>query len=1316
MKKLLLILLILISSNITSFCYTIKSDGKDKMIAYFENSHYWTIQNWNIDWSAVSFLAWGYTDDIGYSTVEAIMQDTTFQTWFDDLNTAKANGTLTQEMLDAFYDAVHQAILDGNIIAAWDFNGLTAYGDSPFDATYSNSNLIVGGFTRGLGVLTGGTAENNAWGGTDMIGNNINQATDLYQDYITFTLKPDAGSVLYLDEIRAYNIQRTSDGAAYGQWQYSKDGGVTYTNIGTSIRWGDNYTTTGNLQSSIALTPIRDLQSIDANTTVTFRLLLWGATSTTGNWYLNDYITDDEDFVITGTVVENPSPFLNVDETTINGFIYSESELGPSETQSFTLIGGNLSTTTDIVITAPTDYEISTDSTSGYSSSITFTPDSSAISKKIYVRLKSDLSINTYYETLTITGGGTWTTTEVTLDGVVVECTYIWLEDFDDYRNGTQSSAKFVSSYTDPEPEPQLQKVGKTFWGVLSQKFLINDIEGNAGDCASGDKDNYLETETIDVSDYQYIKISLGISIGGKDLEGLRQSDNSYLSGVDMTAGTDGSDVCGTTDKLILYYSLSGGASWTEFGNVYGGVKNATYNFITPEIYIDALTDLRIKIVGGNTADDECYYIDNIMVSGVKDITAPSTLCQNTTDTAICTPYGGEWTSSNTSVATIDSSGVITAIGQGSTTISYTTCNGSSTTDIVVSGTIPNVTVADAYLCGTGTASFFASSDSTGTTITWYDQETDGTLLSTGETYTTNSIDTTTSYYYSVEYYGCSSLERTEVMVIISPDTAIWTGTVSTDWNDDANWNPSKPGGCSIAYIDSAEYFPDISSTQAIVNKIVFHPEASIYGLENLSYDKAYIRAELKRNKWYLLTTPLKEMYSGDFYFNGAPTADMKLFGTSNASSGTFRSSYTVTSDFTESFASLTEELTPGEGFAFYIDSVSWNYPNGTTNNAGDTLIVFPRTNADGSLVRTAIPYSGITGKLYPSLAKTMDKDSTKAFRFAMENDSNTLTSYTIHVEAGLNLIGNPLMSHLDFAELYEDNSSLISNYVQFWNGETFGTITTTGITSGSSVSGLSLNIPPMKSFVVNALEEGDLVINLSAFTPDGDVTLRSATKQNTMYIEATNKKAKSSSAIVVNENASNDLDEIDVCKLCSQLEEVPEVYTIVGEKALDINEISMYPCVIPVGIKSGLKDTVDLDFKGVESFDNIDIRLINTSTGEDIDLKENSQYAYDYDGSNGEGNLFLEFRSASAIATDDDLVSTSNITIYADANKDVHVITSPNNKALEIIVYDALGKIITKETALSNTSETISIDRPTGVFVVKVISEKGVETKKIIL
>jgi hypothetical protein len=59
---------------------------------------------------------------------------------------------------------------------------------------------------------------------------------------------------------------------------------------------------------------------------------------------------------------------------------------------------------------------------------------------------------------------------------------------------------------------------------------------------------------------------------------------------------------------------------------------------------------------------------------------------------------------------------------------------------------------------------------------------------------------------------------------------------------------------------------------------IVFEPGGAVLGLQYLSYEKAFVKTSLGRNIWYTLTAPLKEMYSGDYYFNGAPETFMQLF------------------------------------------------------------------------------------------------------------------------------------------------------------------------------------------------------------------------------------------------------------------------------------------------------------------------------------------------------------------------------------------------------------------------------------------------------
>ena len=90
---------------------------------------------------------------------------------------------------------------------------------------------------------------------------------------------------------------------------------------------------------------------------------------------------------------------------------------GPSAEQTFTAEGTNL--TANIILTAPTNFEISTTSGIGFGSSVTLTQVSGTVATTtIYVRLASSLLINTYTGNLTATSTGA-TTQSISFDGEV---------------------------------------------------------------------------------------------------------------------------------------------------------------------------------------------------------------------------------------------------------------------------------------------------------------------------------------------------------------------------------------------------------------------------------------------------------------------------------------------------------------------------------------------------------------------------------------------------------------------------------------------------------------------------------------------------------------------------------------------------------------------------------------------------------------------------------------------------------------------------------------------------------------------------------
>jgi hypothetical protein len=192
-------------------------------------------------------------------------------------------------------------------LAGWDFDplpgGPSNFGPSPLAPTDNDPNVTIGGLTRGGGIGTGGTGAANAWGGNDFVIVSPSQAAAVAaNEFATFSVTPQAGFVLSISSIGAYNIRRSGTGPTSGIWQY--DVGTGFTDIGSSITWGSTTTSAGNSQTSIDLSGISALQNVAAGSTVTFRVVTWGASNAGGTWYLNDPTgAPGDDFTLDGTVL-----------------------------------------------------------------------------------------------------------------------------------------------------------------------------------------------------------------------------------------------------------------------------------------------------------------------------------------------------------------------------------------------------------------------------------------------------------------------------------------------------------------------------------------------------------------------------------------------------------------------------------------------------------------------------------------------------------------------------------------------------------------------------------------------------------------------------------------------------------------------------------------------------------------------------------------------------------------------------------------------------------------------------------------------------
>jgi len=130
-----------------------------------------------------------------------------------------------------------------------------------------------------------------------------------------------------------------------------------------------------------------------------------------GFWGIGDLAGDDI-FVI-GSVSKEGSASILTSKTSLSDFSYFIGS-GPSSTQSFNLIGSNLTSPPgDIIVTGPSCYNVSTDNIN-FSANLNIQYTTSNLSETpIYIRLKPGLSAGEHNnEIISISGGGTSQTVE----------------------------------------------------------------------------------------------------------------------------------------------------------------------------------------------------------------------------------------------------------------------------------------------------------------------------------------------------------------------------------------------------------------------------------------------------------------------------------------------------------------------------------------------------------------------------------------------------------------------------------------------------------------------------------------------------------------------------------------------------------------------------------------------------------------------------------------------------------------------------------------------------------------------------------------
>ncbi|MBV5330901.1 Ig-like domain-containing protein, partial [bacterium] len=132
--------------------------------------------------------------------------------------------------------------------------------------------------------------------------------------------------------------------------------------------------------------------------------------------------------------------------------------------------------------------------------------------------------------------------------------------------------------------------------------------------------------------------------------------------------------VSGYTGTIQWQQSANGSTGWE---NVSGGSGATTATYTTPNL--SATTYYKAVITSGacSSASSTTATITVNALPTVAAITGTAAVCTQFTTQLACSTAGGVWSSSDETKATVNSSGLVTGVAQGSAVISYTVTNGS---------------------------------------------------------------------------------------------------------------------------------------------------------------------------------------------------------------------------------------------------------------------------------------------------------------------------------------------------------------------------------------------------------------------------------------------------------------------------------------------------------------------------------------------------------------------------------------------------------------------------------------------------------------
>ena len=524
-----------------------------------------------------------------------------------------------------------------------------------------------------------------------------------------------------------------------------------------------------------------------------------------------------------------------------------------------------------------------------------------------------------------------------------------------------------------------------------------------------------------------------------------------------------------------------------------------------------------------------------------------------------------------------------------------------------------------------------------------------------------------------------------------------------------------------------------------LCDQIFFKAQAELLYQPYLKYNKAFVEKEVTQNKWNIISTPLKDVYAGDFFVpqttgreeSKTAFSAMKFDGTSdnrvvapvyqrNWDSNATQVVDRVTNYKAHDYNGTNISIDTISDASMNVESLYWSHVYNKLNEnysegkgfalkAGDQyktlsakwLFRLPKEDEEYKYFKQDGGYSDLKVSV-PKPEKYMLNVPYSNESGLLGEISQPLTANT-HSNNRYYIVGNPYTASLSMYRFLNGNPSFERKVWTLDNG----VLNAHSVPEGTYNRSQDYIIEPMQGFFVK-VKDGETVSQANftlMMTTDRWISGGTAVQEPAaVYINVVNNDNLCSTAKVVVCNDADDefVDDEDVELLNnSDIEDIPQVYTVAGNQAAALNKLSNIN-FLPFGVIASNKGKVAVELS-VDSRFGLPVYVFDAKTGvftvADGRMELNA---------NEHGRYYITTADYTAIGK----TNECRIRCFSPQGGTITV-SSPDKAIKSVSVYNTEGVIVSSEMGINATSCTKYVGN--GIFVVKAeTTDRQVKTFKL--